>query len=316
MTSSRNLSKGGDSEPTVRTAAIYARTSSPNQRYNHSIGEQIDQSWKHCDQRDWVVNYTFIDECIGGGTIDRPKFLLMLDKAKSGCFDVIVFWKLDRFCRSLVDLVNIERKLHEWDVNLCSVTEYIDTTTSVGRFNFRSLASVAEFERELIGERSRMGLYALAKKHKWPNAQTPLGYSRQENGKLLLEPKEADLVKRIFQSYLSLKSMPQVAYELNQDNIYTKKGKKWIPRAIRDILTNKIYIGEFNAVGVHDHVEEYRLLSDELYDQVTQVRLRFKNGAKNRVPMPQARRMATINKVFDHYHSILQSTTVQDGVLS
>jgi site-specific DNA recombinase len=175
------LTQPAETETKLVRAAIYARVSSSNQKNNYSINEQIACCRKYIEQRGWTTFYLFFDEAMGGSTIERPKFQSMLEKAKLGFFDVIVVWKLDRFCRSLVDLVNVERMLRNCSVSLCSVTELIDTTSTVGRFNFRTIGSVAELERELIGERSRMGLHAMAKMHKWPNDQPPLGYKRLTN---------------------------------------------------------------------------------------------------------------------------------------
>jgi len=286
--------------------AIYARTSSPNQRFNYSIKEQVSCCWKHCDQRDWIVKYIFVDEGESGGTTQRPKFQKMLEKAHAGRFDVIVFWKLDRFARSLVDLVNIERALRELNVGLCSVTEYIDTTTSVGRFNFRSIASVAELERELIGERARMGLYALAKEHKWPNPHPPLGYERSSDGKLRVKKDEARLVQRIFDMYLAEKSMPQVAFQLNRDGSLTKKGKKWNAAAVRNVLTDRIYIGIYNVAGIRDYVEEYRILEEGLFIMVNETRLRYGRKGDRRPPMPKERKKAKIEKMFGKFFDLLE----------
>jgi len=287
-------------------AAIYARTSSPNQRFNYSIKEQVERCWKHCNERGWIARYVFVDEGESGGTTDRPKFQLMLEKAKAGRFNAIVFWKLDRFCRSLVDLVNIERMLREWGIGLCSVTEYLDTMTSVGRFNFRNLASVAELEREMIGERARIGLHALAKLHKWPNPHPPLGYGKREDGMLEVNG-GADLVRRIFKMYLREKSMPQVTYELNKQGILTKKGKRWNARAVRDVLINEIYIGRYGVAGVEDQVGEYRIIGDGLFGQAKGIMRRFEdgNGAK-RPPMPEDRRRAKIERVFNEYIEFLK----------
>jgi len=294
----------GDKKPVF--AAVYARTSSPNQRFNYSIKEQVSRCWKFCDERGWIARYVFVDEGESGGTTDRPKFQLMLKKAEAGKFSVIVFWKLDRFCRSLVNLVNIERMLMEWGIGLCSVTEYLDTTTSVGRFNFRNLASVAELEREMIGERARIGLHAMAKQHKWPNPHPPLGYDKREDGMLEVNG-GADLVRRIFKMYLREKSMPQVAYELNKQGILTKKGKRWNARAVRDMLINEIYIGKYRVAGVEDHVEEYRIIGDGLFEQAKGIMRRFEdgNGAK-RPPMPEDRRKAKIDKIFNEYLQYLK----------
>jgi site-specific DNA recombinase len=294
-------------------AAIYARTSSPNQKYNHSIQEQIDQCLKFCEDRNWKTSYVFIDECESGGNINRPKFQLMLEGAKANKFDVIVCWKLDRFCRSLVDLVNIQRKLLEWNVNICSVTEYIDTTTPVGRFNFRTLASVAEFERELIGQRARMGLHALAKQHKWPNSHPPLGYNRDSKGKLILNPKEKKLVNYVFDLYLDKKSMPQVAYELNQQNIRTKKKNRWNTRAIRDIITNGLYVGNYSVAGFTDKVEEYKIIEEDLFFKAQETRLRYFRRPRQRMPID--RKKVKVDTVFNKYIDFLDKVecAIQNG---
>jgi site-specific DNA recombinase len=288
-------------------AAIYARTSSPNQRFNYSIKEQVSNCWNHCDQRGWMVKYVFVDEGESGGTTQRPKFQKMLERAQAGRLDVIVFWKLDRFCRSLVDLVNIEKALRELNVGLCSVTEYIDTTTSVGRFNFRSIASVAELERELIGERARLGLYGLAKLHKWPNDHPPIGYIRSSEGRLEVKENEAKLVRRIFEMYLHEKSIPQVAFQLNNESLLTKKGKKWNAAAVRDVLTDGIYIGIYNVAGIRDYVEEYRIIEDGLFMMVNEIRLRYgRIGEERRPPMPKDRKKAKIEKVFGKFFDLLE----------
>jgi len=288
-------------------AVIYARTSSPNQKYNYSIKEQVNQCWKYCHERGWIVRYVFVDECQSGRNVDRSKFQLMLQKAKTGKISAIVFWKLDRFCRSLVDLVNVEKTLQRWEVGLCSVTEFIDTTTPIGRFNFRNLASFAELEREIIGERARLGLYALAREHKWPNPHPPLGYDKAQDGRLVVNKKETELVQRIFKRYLQKKSMAQVAFDFNNEGIRTKRGKEWNARAVRDILTNEIYLGKYNVAGVNHHVEEYRIIDKGLFNKVSQRRLRYKMGNAKRPPMPETRKTKKIDKVFNEFLKLLNS---------
>lgn len=246
----------------------------------------------------------------GRGTIDRPKFQQMLNKAKQGCINVIVFWKLDRFCRSLVDLVNVERNLRVWGVGLCSTTEYLDTTTSIGRFNFRSIASVAELEREMIGERARMGLHALARGNKWPNPHPPLGYERSSDGKLVPLEKEATTVKRIFTRYLDCKNMPQIAFELNDEGIPTKKGKKWNARAIRDVITNGIYTGKYSVAGVCNTIEDYRIIDDDLFRKANEMRGRYSEIGCERHSMDEGRRSAKINEVFDVFFKLIESVDV------
>jgi site-specific DNA recombinase len=177
----------------------------------------------------------------------------------------------------------------------------------VGRFNFRNLASVAELEREIIGERARIGLYALAREHKWPNPHPPLGYDKGEDGRLTVNREEAKLVRWIFKMYIKNMSMPQVAWELNKEGITTKNGKEWNARAVRDVLTNEIYIGRYNVAGVREQVEEYRIIESGLFKQAKGIMHRFVsgNGAK-RPPMPEDRRKAKIDKIFNDYLKFLK----------
>ena len=290
-------------------AAIYARTSGYSQKNNYSINEQIACCRTYIDQKGWATHYLFFDEAEGGSTIERPKFQLMLDRAKSGCFDVIVVWKLDRFCRSLVDLVNVEKALRNCGVSLCSVTEYLDTTSTIGRFNFRTIGSVAELERELIGERARMGLHALAKMHKWPNPHPPIGYTRLFNGMLKVERKEAKIVRIIFVLYLREKSMAQVAFLLNKKGFLTKKGKKWTAVAVGDVLTDEIYIGIYEVAGIRDLVEEYRILDDHIFVRANEIRVRCKGKGALKPPIPEDRKSATIEKMFSMYFDLLNEAT-------
>jgi site-specific DNA recombinase len=200
---------------------------------------------------------------------------MMLKRARQGRIDVVVFWKLDRFCRSLKDLVTTAERLSDYDVSLQSVTEYIDTTTPVGRFNFRNLASAAELESDLTGQRAQMGMYGLAREGKWPNASPPLGYTRNDDGTLELCDRERTLVERIFRLYLETKSMPEVAYQLNSDGERTNNGGEWCRQSVKRILSNELYVGRYCVAEFETRIEEYRLIEDPLFDAVTNVRYRF-----------------------------------------
>ncbi len=290
-------------------ASIYARTSSPNQKDNYSIEEQINQCQKYCEQRGWPIQYVFVDQCQSGKSIDgRPKFQLMMEKAKSREFAVIVVWKLDRFCRSLVDLVNVEKLLRNYGVQLCSVTEFVDTTSSVGRFNYRSLASVAELERELIGERARLGLYALARENKWPNAHPPLGYDKGSDGHLRVNASEAKLVNAIFQRYLKEKSMPVVAFWLNSIGAATKNGVRgvWNARTVKNILDNKIYIGQYQVAGHLEQIEALSIVSEQVFCSASHIMQRYQVGHAERASMPLLRKRAKLKKLLARYQEFLE----------
>lgn len=313
MSESPNFSSNGEmatptstETPSDLDAAIYARTSSNHQRFGYSIDEQVQRCWEQCDSSDWNVQYVFTDEAESGRNTDRPQFQKLLKRAKQGRIDVVVFWKLDRFCRSLSDLVKIEDQLSEFDVGLQSVTEYIDTTSPVGRFNFRNLASAAELESDLTSQRVKMGMHGLAKDHKWPNKYPPFGYRKTEADRLEAIPAEATWVQRIFRIYLEERSMPQVAFLLNEAGLSTKKANEWTRQAVNTVLSNEIYRGEYTLAGYEDQVAEYRIVSDELFSEVERVRYRFQSNTE----MHPERKQSKAERLLDEYK---QAVGGEDG---
>lgn len=97
-------------------------------------------------------------EKASGGRWDRPQLHKMLDQLREG--DVVVVWKLDRLSRSLKDLLTILERIDEADAHFCSLTESIDTGNAAGRMMMQMVGSFAEFEREMLRERTRAGLAA------------------------------------------------------------------------------------------------------------------------------------------------------------
>lgn len=292
-------------DETVR-AAIYARTSSTSQAHGYSLEQQVRQSIQRCRRRGWDVTFVYRDEAESGGNTDRPMFQTMLQVAKQEAFDVIVFWRLDRFSRSLIHAVQLEEDLREHDVELYSVTEQIDTTTPTGRFNFRNIANAAEFERELIKQRTQAGLEGMAAEYKWPNDTPPLGYTIDENQRLVIDDDERALVEEIFSLYTEVRSMPQVSATLNERDIQTAEGEEWTPRAVGDILRNDIYSGQYDLASVSEHIPEYQIIDEELFEEVTKIRHRFQNQPTSQDTMPDQRKQANINTIKEMYEGYLR----------
>lgn len=302
-------SAGDGEESTETRAAIYARTSSVNQQFGYSIDEQVRQCWDRCQMLDWPVIYLFRDAAESGKDTERPMFQQMLGRAEEGQFDVVVFWKLDRFSRSIMHAVTLEKEFRDWGIGLHSITEQIDTTTAAGRFNFRNIANAAEFERDLIKQRTQMGFKALALEHKWPNDSPPLGYKKGDDGRLEVLDDEARFVRDIFEMYVEMRSMPEVAHSLNQQGQTTKTGKPWSPRAVGDVLRNEIYVGLYAVADVEDYIDEYRILDSELFDRVQRVRQRFQSGQpERRESMPRARKANHVTAVVERYSDYLDNT--------
>jgi site-specific DNA recombinase len=296
-----------DDESDEIRVAIYARTSSTRQSFGHSLDEQVRLSVERCELLDWEVVFIYRDEAESGKDPDRPMFQLMLEAAAKGAFDVVVFWKLDRFSRSLMHAVQLEAELRNHDVGLYSITEQIDTTSASGRFNFRNIASAAEFERDMIQQRTQMGLHALAVEHKWPNDNPPLGYTVCSDGRLEIVSADAKLVKQIFRKYVAEKSMPQVAEWLNERGITTTAGQAWSPRAVGDILRTDLYRGRYELGTISEIVPEYRIIEDDLFEEVSNTRLRFQNGRGERNSMPPTRKQRISKRILEAYNAFLDS---------
>jgi len=295
-----------DSKPdeSVSRAAIYARTSVKKPDNHYSIDEQVRRCWKQCKKQNWDVVFVFTDEAESGRDTERPAFQEMIEKAKQGCFDIVVFWKLDRFCRSVVDLVNTEQILSEHDVALQSVTEYIDTSSPVGRFTFRNLASAAELESDLTSQRVQMGMHAMAREHRWPNASPPFGYNLCPDQTLCINDREATIVEEIYNDYIELRSMPEVAQEINNQEITTKRNKKWSRWSVRKVLANELYRGQYQLGDYQEHVDEYRIVSDELFEAVTEIRYRFKHEKSS---MDPDRKQAKVEKILNEFRAAQES---------
>ncbi|MEM1384639.1 MAG: recombinase family protein, partial [Pseudomonadota bacterium] len=153
------------------------------------------------------------DGGFSGGSMDRPVLECLLADIEAGGIDVVVVYKVDRLTRSLADFARIVAIFDAAEVSFVSVSEAFNTTTSMGRLTLNVLLSFAQFEREVTAERIRDKIAASKKKGMWMGGVPPLGY-RAEARKLLINPKETDLVRQIFQRYLDLGSVRLLQAEL------------------------------------------------------------------------------------------------------
>jgi len=119
-------------------------------------------------------------EKISGKSKERPELVKLFDKLRKG--DTVVVWKLDRLGRSLKDLIDLVAKMQQLEVSFLSIQDSIDTKTATGRFTFNIFASLAEFEREIISERTKAGL--LAARARGRKGGRPSGYSKETLAKI------------------------------------------------------------------------------------------------------------------------------------
>jgi DNA invertase Pin-like site-specific DNA recombinase len=255
-----------------KRCAVYCRVSSD---------ERLDQSFNSIDaQREAGIAYVasqkaegwelvpdfYEDPGFSGGNMERPGLKRLLKDIQAGKIDIVVVYKIDRLSRSLADFAKMVEVFDNHMVSFSSVTQQINSATSMGRLMLNVLLSFAQFEREVTGERIRDKIAASKRKGMWMGGSVPLGY-RVENRALQIEPQEAELVQRIFKQFITEKSTTKIVKELNEQGIQTKRKKAFCKQSIYKILHNRTYIGEISHKGESFPAQHEGLIDSTTWEQ-------------------------------------------------
>jgi site-specific DNA recombinase len=249
---------------TEKRCAIYTRKSHEEgleQEYN-SLDAQRDACESYIKSQaheGWtLVKKHYDDGGFSGGNLKRPALQEILEDIRDDKVDVIVVYKIDRLTRSLMDFSNIIEVLDNAEASFVSVTQHFNTTSSMGRLTLNVLLSFAQFEREITGERIRDKIASSKKRGMWMGGHPPLGYDVTAK-KLILNAKDANDVRTIFERYVALESVTDLANDLQKRNITTKRwtsenGKKhggefYKRGALYRLLQNRLYRGEIDYKG-------------------------------------------------------------------
>ena len=154
------------------------------------IKSQANEGWTCLPDR-------YDDGGFTGGNMVRPALERLLADIEAGKLDTIVVYKVDRLSRSLLDFTRIMEVFDSHNVSFVSVTQQFNTTHSMGRLTLNILLSFAQFEREMISERTRDKIAATRRKGKWTGGMPLLGYDVKDT-KLIVSGVEADRVRQIF----------------------------------------------------------------------------------------------------------------------
>src|SRR5580658_1420887 len=271
-----------DADPLLRTAvgqlrcAIYTRKSTE---------EGLDQEFNSLDaQREAAEAFIFSQRSGGlvalperyddggftGGSMDRPALERLLADIRTGVIDCVVVYKVDRLSRSLIDFARIIEVFEKHNVSFVSVTQQFNTTNSLGRLTLNILLSFAQFEREIIAERTRDKMSAARRKGKWIGGRPVLGYDIDaRSSRLTVNADEAIRVRMIFQLYLEYNVLLPTVREIDRRGWRTKQwvtrkgviegGQPFTKGRLFRLLTNPIYIGKIdfkNQIydGEHDAI--------------------------------------------------------------
>lgn len=136
--------------------ALYARVSVGRDRQDPDM--QLNEMREYCKRRDFEIAREFVDVTTGSKD-NRPGLNALMRDARRRKFDAVVVYRFDRFARSSVFLITSLNEFQSLSINFISLHEGIDTSTPTGKFTFTIIAALAEFERSLIQERVKSGLY-------------------------------------------------------------------------------------------------------------------------------------------------------------
>ena len=270
--------------------AIYTRKSTDeglDQEFNtldaqREAGEAYIASQK---TQGWVcLPARYDDGGFTGGNMDRPALKRLLADVKAGKLDCIVVYKVDRLSRSLLDFARIVQTLEENGVSFVSVTQQFNTSHSMGRLTLNILLSFAQFEREIIAERTSDKMVAARKRGKWTGGPPVLGYDvHPDGGRIIINDDEAEQVRRIFEMYAEKRAMLPVVRELKRRGWHNKRwrtrkgtmsgGKPFNRASVHRLLTNPLYIGKMRCKGEVYPGQHDAIIGQDLWQRV-QARLR------------------------------------------
>ena len=271
-------------------AAIYIRVSTVEQSDNNfsSLDGQLNQCKTWINQRNTIQSadgkkievHGIYKDTKSGKDLNRPGIERLMKDAKSGQFDLLVVTKIDRVSRSLKDFLNFFEKLESCNIDIASVTQEIDTSTSAGKALQRMLLVFAEFERDMVSERTREKRIETLKAGRWQGGTPRLGYDIEEK-ELKINTEEAETVKKIFKEYLKLKSSNKVADYLNRNGLrnkhwVTKKGTirgggRFNNKSVLNILSSRLYLGQYEFEGKIYDGKHKAIIDEETFARAQEV---------------------------------------------
>lgn len=235
----------------IKKVCLYIRVSTEEQTEGYSLSAQVNTLRQYAELQGWHVTNVYADEGISGKSIKgRPQLQQLLHDMQYEQFDAVLVWKISRLSRSLYDTLNLLRKFEEYNVKFISYSENFDTSTPMGRLVLQIMAGIAEMERNTLSDNVKLGMRQKAMEGGW-NGGVVLGYDSDDKN-LIINEKEAEIVKLIFTEYAKGKGLKAVANQLNKAGYTTKKGRLFSINGIAQILDNPMYRGKIRWMSLQD----------------------------------------------------------------
>jgi len=282
------------------STGIYVRVSTEEQaQEGFSIRAQIEKLKSYALLKDWDIFDIYADEGISGKNIvDRPAINRLIADIESGKVNNVLVFKVDRLTRSTKNLLELVELFEDCDCAFNSLTESIDTETPSGRMFLKIIGIFAEFERENLATRLKLGLERKVKEgYTIASHMLSYGYTRETGERIqTIDPDEANIVKEIFAMFTEKNiSMNKIAKILNERKIPTKsRTATWENATIKAILINPTYIGKvrysmadenryFEVDGQHESI-----ISEKIFDLAQERIKNFQHTSRTKHPKDES----------------------------
>ncbi len=228
---------------TKKNIGVWVRVSTSHQVEKDSHVHHEIRAKNFAKARGWKVAKIYKLEALSGKSImDYPETQLMLNDIKTGVITGLVFSKIARLARNTKELIDIAEFFNKNGADLVSIDMSVDTSTPIGRHFYRTMGSMAEWEREMIVDRINSSITTRAQLGKHLGGQPPLGYKYVDK-KLVVNEDESLMCKHIFEFFFEHKRKRTVARLMNEKGYRTRKGNKFTDSTIRRILSDPVYKG-------------------------------------------------------------------------
>ena len=232
--------------PARLKVCAYVRVSTDHREQMNSLENQTQYYERLISSNpDYEYRGIFSDAGISGAKENRPGFIAMMEKARSGEVDLIITKSISRFARNTLLLLKYVRELRDIGVGVIFEEEMVNTLKSEGELLLTVLAAVAEEERKSVRGNVRWAMENKCKRGEvMVDANRLLGYDKDAQGNLVINEGQAAIVRQIYRLYLEGISGYQIARILNDQNIPTYTKKPWSSQRILRIISNEKYTGD------------------------------------------------------------------------
>lgn len=228
-----------------KKVCAYARVSSGKDAMINSLSAQISYYSEYIQsQRDWEYAGVYADEAISGTKDSRPEFQRMITDCRAGKIDMIITKSISRFARNTVTLLETVRMLKSINVDVCFEKENIHSISGDGELMLTILASFAQEESLSVSENCKWRIRNNYEEG-IPNGFTIYGYDIKKR-KMTVNEGQANIVRQIFNMYLTGIGSNRIAKYLNENNIPSPKNSVWNKSGVIEILKNEKYIGDLH----------------------------------------------------------------------